>query len=217
MNNNYVLYLHVSPSGKRYFGITKQKPERRWSNGYGYKKNDHFWNAIKKYGWSNMGHYILADNLTKEEACFFEKVMIALYESNNPNYGYNETNGGEHFNHSERTRRILSISQQGENNSMYGRCGELNPMYGVRGYDNPTSKTVICITTGQCFGSVRNAARYYNVNPSIISACCRNEKKSAGKLNGEKLVWKYVQDIPKPQLSDSDKVHLRNLLNKYSA
>ncbi len=33
----YNVYSHTSPSGKKYIGITKQKPEHRWSNGDGYK------------------------------------------------------------------------------------------------------------------------------------------------------------------------------------
>ena len=30
---NYTVYKHISPSGKIYVGITKQKPEYRWNNG----------------------------------------------------------------------------------------------------------------------------------------------------------------------------------------
>ena len=35
--NNFVVYRHISPSGKCYIGITCQKPECRWgNNGYKY-------------------------------------------------------------------------------------------------------------------------------------------------------------------------------------
>ena len=209
MNNNFVLYLHIAPNGKKYFGITCQRPKQRWKNGHGYKNNEHFWNAIKLYGWSNIKHVVLADDLTKEEACFFERIMIALYNTNNPNNGYNITDGGEHYNHSEETRQKISKANKGK------YTGENSSMYGVRGYDNPTSKTVICITTGQCFGSAGEAARWLNINDSSnIKRCCRGEKKSAYKLpNGEKLRWCYVSDLPRPQLTESDKQHLRDLLN----
>jgi hypothetical protein len=106
-DNNYVLYLHIAPSGKKYFGITCQRPEQRWQNGYGYKKNDHFWKAIQKYGWDNITHIILADNLTKEDACLFEQILIAYYDTTNRENGYNKSLGGEHGRHSEETKRKI--------------------------------------------------------------------------------------------------------------
>lgn len=65
--NNYCVYKHTSPSGKVYIGQTSINPLDRWQNGKGYKKQA-FYNAIKKYGWENIKHEILYDNLTKEEA-----------------------------------------------------------------------------------------------------------------------------------------------------
>jgi group I intron endonuclease len=134
--NNFVLYLHIAPNGKKYFGITGQEVNKRWQNGNGYKKQV-FWRAIQKYGWDNIGHYILADNLTKEEACFFEQVMIALYDTTNPNNGYNSTTGGEHFKHSKETRQKLSELLKGKQHTEETRQkiseskkGENNPMYG---------------------------------------------------------------------------------------
>ena len=35
--NNYTVYMHVSPSGKRYIGITGQDVKKRWGNGIGYE------------------------------------------------------------------------------------------------------------------------------------------------------------------------------------
>ncbi len=34
----------------------------------------------------------------------------------------------------------------------------------------------------------------YNIKTSGISACCRGDRKSAGKhpITGEKMVWKYI-------------------------
>ena len=67
---NYKLYVHISPSGKRYYGITcKKNVQDRWLNGKGYGGNKQYTNAINKYSWENFEHIVLFKNLTKEEAC----------------------------------------------------------------------------------------------------------------------------------------------------
>lgn len=91
----YSVYMHTCPNGKVYIGITSINPLKRWKNGQGYYKNDHFFKAIKNYGWDNIKHEILFVNLTEEEACQKEIELIASYNSNNPNYGYNNTIGGK--------------------------------------------------------------------------------------------------------------------------
>ena len=89
---SYTVYKHTSPSGKVYIGITCQKPRARWKNGYGYKEQNKFYNAICKYGWDNFKHEILYKNLTIEEAEQKEIELITLYDSKNN--GYNATDGG---------------------------------------------------------------------------------------------------------------------------
>ena len=64
----YTVYEHVSPSNKRYFGITSMNVKRRWSNGHGYKHNPYFYRAIQKYGWDNFHHNILFENLSADDA-----------------------------------------------------------------------------------------------------------------------------------------------------
>ena len=49
-NKSYIVYLHTSPSGKRYVGITSQSTNNRWRNGKGYKRNEYFTKAINKHG-----------------------------------------------------------------------------------------------------------------------------------------------------------------------
>lgn len=102
-NNKWTVYVHIVPkeisgnsNDKYYVGITSQEPESRWGSvGNGYIKNKHFTRAIKKYGWKNLVHEIIAEYLTKDEACEFEKKLIKELNSNNPMYGYNHTIGGE--------------------------------------------------------------------------------------------------------------------------
>lgn len=91
----YSVYIHTTPNGKVYVGITGQDPYKRWNNGNGYRANKHFWNAIKLYGWENIEHEILFCGITKEEACSREIELIAKYRSNNSDFGYNNSDGGE--------------------------------------------------------------------------------------------------------------------------
>lgn len=94
-DKKYCVYCHTSPSGKKYVGITHLRPTRRWNNGWGYSRNSYFYRAILKYGWDNIKHEILYENLSKDEACKKEVELIAKYQSNNSKYGYNLSIGGE--------------------------------------------------------------------------------------------------------------------------
>ena len=112
MVNNYKVYMHISPNGKRYIGITNRNPERRWGNGEGYSYNEHFYRAIQKYGWDNFQHLILIDGISREKAAQMEVELIAQYKSNNEYYGYNLCEGGRGgcsgYKHTEAARCRIS-------------------------------------------------------------------------------------------------------------
>lgn len=91
----YSVYKHTCPNGKCYIGITRQKPTTRWGKGKGYNANIHFKRAIDAYGWENIIHEVLYEGLTQKEACDKERELISKYHSNNPQYGYNHTSGGQ--------------------------------------------------------------------------------------------------------------------------
>lgn len=93
--NNYKVYLHTFPNGKKYIGMTSQKIERRSrSDGSGYKLQPELMKAIQEIGWNNIEHKILKDNLSKKEAEKYEYYYIKKYNTNNIEYGYNIANGG---------------------------------------------------------------------------------------------------------------------------
>ena len=114
IKNNYTVYKHISPSGKYYIGITMQKPQTRWRrDGSGYRHNPYFYNAIQKYGWDNFQHEILFENLTKSEAEQKEIELIACYKSNQRDYGYNISNGGNCVGtHSEESKKKIAYANQ---------------------------------------------------------------------------------------------------------
>lgn len=110
-DSKFLVYVHTSPKGKKYVGITSKSPQERWGKGgLSYKSNIHFWNAICKYGWDNFTHEIVANNLTLIEACDLEVRLISEYDATNPDKGYNHTTGGNWSRPDEETRKRLSRS-----------------------------------------------------------------------------------------------------------
>ena len=91
----YTVYMHKFPNGKVYVGITKNSIYKRWANGQGYRHNKRMTNAIKRYGWENVSHIIIDENLSKEEACKLEIEKIKEFDSTNEENGYNYSTGGE--------------------------------------------------------------------------------------------------------------------------
>lgn len=126
-NNKWTVYIHISPSNKCYVGITSKKPKDRWGkNGNGYKYNTHFYRAIEKYGWDNFQHEIIAEHLTKDEACCLEKSIIKSLSLNNPLYGYNKTLGGEgrSYEHKDLSGQVFGFLQVNKLSKETGNNGE---------------------------------------------------------------------------------------------
>lgn len=95
--NDYTVYMHVNKiNGMRYIGLTCQSVAVRWqAGGNGYRKQSHFWRAIKKYGWDNFKHVIIAEELSREEACALEVELIKRYQTTDNTKGYNKSTGGD--------------------------------------------------------------------------------------------------------------------------
>lgn len=92
---SWKVYIHTTPNNKYYIGITSRDVEKRWQKGTGYVNNPYFYNSILKYGWDNIQHEIVAENLTMQEAANFEMILISKLKSNNSKSGYNLSPGGE--------------------------------------------------------------------------------------------------------------------------
>jgi group I intron endonuclease len=124
-DKTWCVYIHTSPSGKKYVGITCKPPEWRWRNGKGYIQNKHFTAAIQKYGWDNFSHDIVADNLSKAEACELEQKLIKQYDTQSREHGYNKSSGGElsglGVKMTDEQKMFLSERLKGQNNPMYGK------------------------------------------------------------------------------------------------
>lgn len=90
----YIVYCHILKlDGRKYVGITSQKPKKRWNYGNGY--SSYFYNAIKKYGWNNFDHQILYEHLTEKEAINKEIELIKKMQLNDRTKGFNICKGGQ--------------------------------------------------------------------------------------------------------------------------
>lgn len=119
---NYKVYKHTFPNGKFYIGITSKKNvKERWGENGKYYKSQFVYRAIQKYGWENIRHDILFENLTKEQAEQKEIELIAFYKSTNEKFGYNIENGGNtQGKMSEITRNKISKALKNYN-KLYGK------------------------------------------------------------------------------------------------
>ncbi len=118
--SKWVVYEHISPSGKVYVGITNRDVNLRWRKGgkdylskhkNGNYNHAYFANAILKYGWDNFQHSIIASNLGEMTAKNMEKDLIKFYKEQGKSY--NITDGGDgrlgvSFTHSEESKLLIS-------------------------------------------------------------------------------------------------------------
>ena len=204
VENNYIVYCHESPNGKRYVGITRQLFWKRWNGGIGYCKNRHFSNAIKKYGWENFEHYILFENMSKDRAKEKEIELIALWDLTDHCKGYNISKGGDYpapmskfgrkriskslqgnlhglgKKRTDEVKRILSIQKTGKNNPMFGKPSHRRRS--VIQYD--LSFNVVAI-----FDSLYEAKEMTGVLSGNIAMCCSRQRNQAGGF-----IWRYTDD-----------------------
>lgn len=125
-----IYIIKNSINDKVYIGQTIQDYKRRW---HGHKHESKsidrpLYRAMRKYGYDNFWVELIEDNIPYEELDEKEIYYIKLYDCMNPK-GYNISPGGQNF-RTEEERQAMAERVSGENNPMYGMCGELNPFYG---------------------------------------------------------------------------------------
>lgn len=113
MDRIYKVYILTLADGRVYIGMTRQQLSMRCRKG-AYNGCPGIERAIDEYGMDAFEVGVIADNLTKSEAEFVEKEMIALYDSTNPDKGFNVALGGNiKGRHSAITRQKMSEGQKG--------------------------------------------------------------------------------------------------------
>ena len=94
-----LVYKYTSPSGKVYIGIchANREKKRKWDHIYlaNSGKGYYFHSAIRKYGFKNFKYEVLAYTASFESAKLLEVAFIKEYKSQDREYGYNVTKGGD--------------------------------------------------------------------------------------------------------------------------
>ena len=179
------VYKHTSPSGKVYIGIAKDVKHRWRNNGSGYKGSTRIWYAIQKYGWDNFNHEIVAKNLTRQEACDMEILLIKKYKSTDSNYGYNLTTGGQHGTLSPESIEKLRASLKGHpvSDKVRAILAECNKI------------PLICIETQEVFASAKDVADRMGLCRTSVSKAARGQQDTCG---GFHFAW--LSDYEKGQI-----------------
>lgn len=205
--NNWVIYEHISPSGKIYVGITSKEVQDRWRYGSGYKNCIIFQKAINKYGWNNFNHRVIAFNLGEMTAKNMERDLIAFNKSKG--ISYNITDGGEghlgcSWTPSEKTKALWSKQRRGKiipveqrrkisesmKNNPY-RISEESHLKSSEVLKKKLSRRVLQLDLeGNAikeWPSIKEAARTLNICDRDIIRVCKGERKTRGGY-----VWKYI-------------------------
>lgn len=201
-------------------------PLVRWQSGHGYKGNTYFTRAILKYGWDNFSHEILYDNLTEEEAKKEEIRLIAKYKSNQREFGFNISSGGEskagtkisewqkkrirEANKgkivSEETRRKLSeTSKRTWSNPDFAQhmaeinTGEKNPQYGIkRSREEKIIRGAKIVVQFSIDGDILN--EYISIHEANEKTGVRRDgisKCCRGVFRqAGGYIWRYKKDVP---------------------
>lgn len=123
-DRKFLIYKFTSPSGLSYIGQTcnLEKRIRAHKNRGGCTA---FHNAIKKHGFESFTQEILHENLTIDEANYWEEFYIREHQTLSPN-GYNLLTGGSNSTPSEETRAKLSKAQTNRSPEHRARMSEAN-------------------------------------------------------------------------------------------
>lgn len=194
--------MHKCPNGKVYIGITSRRPKARWVCGNGYIKNEHFYRAIQKYGWENIEHIIVEQNLSKKDAAELEIKLIKEYKSNDYKFGYNMSSGGEFGGSgvivSQETRAKLSQKRKGRKMPEYVKNKISESLKGhyiseetkkkisqsLKAKNmNGNEKQVYCFETDKTYRSLSDAGKELNIKPCYISSVCKGKNKTVKGLH----------------------------------
>lgn len=188
---SYTVYAHTTPAHKIYIGVTKLEPKQRWEKGEGYKKQKNFYEDIKRYGWDNMGHYIIAEGLSEEEAFNIEIENVSGLKLTDPIKGYNIAPGGRiPWNkgktgvYSEATLEKMRQKATGRPSCRKGQHLSEEHRRKISEANKGSVKSahpraVKCLENNKVYNSIKEASIELQVEATSISAVCKGKRKTA--------------------------------------
>ena len=211
---NYQVYVHTFPNGKKYVGCSVDA-KARWASGHGYIQNEQMYNDILHYGWKNIVHEILYENLSKEDAYQLESKLIIEMKTYQDKFGYNKSQGSvegvAHFSKdgirrlakamatrvvSEESRAKMRTAKKGTAFHTKPHSDETKKLIsqnrkGKRAKDkHPMAKPVYCVELDKVFLYAKQAEEETGVSRSHICQVCKGTRKTAGKMH-----WEYYKPI----------------------
>lgn len=222
-----IIYVFTNKiNGKQYVGQTVRTFEERF--GEHKRKKSIFNSALKKHGESNFDYTTVDSAETIEELNRKEVEWIQKLGCVEP-FGYNLCYGGNNtmgFNHKPESRLKMSVtkkaigSAKGKRNHFYGKKHSDETRKKMREAwktkrvmtdemkqkirESHVTKSVINLTTGETFESIKKASEHYGIEATHITRVCRGKRKSCGGYK-----WAYVEPNDKTipsQAHENEKV-----------
>lgn len=185
--SGYIGYIYVfynTINHKIYVGKTTELYLLRFNehkyNAFTKNAITYLYNSLRKYGWDAFERYVIFQTEELENKIEVDKIIlekeiyyINFFNSNNPQFGYNMTEGGDGicgFKFSEESKKKISESHKGEKHWNYGNL------------NNKASDVILQFDLDFNFikewPSMNEIARQLNCNANNISRCCANKSNT---------------------------------------
>lgn len=225
----YVYTLHNIINNKIYIGKAKDPQKRlnkhiRVASGKRKKEKFYIHRAISKYGIDSFTFSIIQTLNSENDANIAERYWIKFFNSNNNEYGYNQTEGGEGV-----SGRIVSEeTRQKIREKTIGRKHTQETLLNISGENNHKSKLTFNnikeIRDNYNLYSIAEMSRQYNVSQGTIARAIYNKDwydenyippvpRKINHTGLPKLNQEKANNIRKLYESGTNKLELAKLFN----
>lgn len=168
-----IIYCAINKiNGKRYIGQTIQDLKERQRKHFSTKCCSYFHKALLKNGKDSFEWKIIDSGLQGIDLDRKEKFWISFFESNNPEKGYNLTEGGQggSFISNNEIRQIRDNFVE-----KYGKSYDIKRK----------NQNIRCVETQEVFKTAAEAGRQMNIHSGHITSVANGKLKTAGGYHWE--------------------------------